>query len=121
MNKPFSIINFDYKGNFSTFDPELLSVKTEEYGDFIFGNVLENSLESMYKNEKFQRIYKDINQGLKLCEKDCNYFGICGGGAGSNKYWENGTFASSETQCCRYRIQILTDVLLNSIEQSLGL
>ncbi|WP_017296132.1 cyclophane-forming radical SAM/SPASM peptide maturase GrrM/OscB [Geminocystis herdmanii] len=121
MNKPFSIINFDYQGNFSTFDPELLSVKTKEYGDFIFGNVLENSLESMWENEKFQRIYTDINQGLKQCADSCNYFGICGGGAGSNKYWENGTFASSETQCCRYRIQILTDVLLNSIEHSLGL
>lgn len=121
MNKPFSIINFDYQGNFSTFDPELLSVKTKEYGDFIFGNVLENSLESMWENEKFQRIYNDINQGLKQCEQECSYFGICGGGAGSNKYWENGTFASAETQCCRYRIKMLTDVLLDSIEHSLGL
>jgi uncharacterized protein len=121
MNKPFSIINFDYQGNFSTFDPELLSIKTKEYGDFIFGNVLKNSLESMWENDKFQRVYHDINQGLKLCADNCSYFGICGGGAGSNKYWENGTFASMETQCCRYRIQILTDILVNAIEKSLDL
>ncbi|BAQ66843.1 cyclophane-forming radical SAM/SPASM peptide maturase GrrM/OscB [Geminocystis sp. NIES-3709] len=121
MNKPFVIVNFDYQGNFSTFDPELLSVKTDKYGDFIFGNVLKDSLESICETEKFKTIYKDINDGVKLCSDNCSYFGICGGGAGSNKYWENGTFASMETQACRYRIKILTDVLVSTIENSLGL
>ena len=37
MNHPFAIVNVDARGNISTFDPELLSVKTEEYGDFSFG------------------------------------------------------------------------------------
>lgn len=121
MNKPFAIVNYDYLGNFSTFDPELLSVKTDKYGDFIFGNVLKDSLESIYETEKFQTIYQDINQGIKLCADNCHYFGICGGGAGSNKYWENGTFASMETQACRYRIKILTDVLVSAMEKSLNI
>jgi uncharacterized protein len=121
MNKPFVIVNYDYQGNFSTFDPELLSVKTEKYGDFIFGNVLTDTLESICKTDKFKAIYNDINQGVKLCSDNCSYFGICGGGAGSNKYWENGTFASMETQACRYRIKILTDVLVTAIEKSLDL
>lgn len=121
MNKPFAIVNYDYLGNFSTFDPELLSVKTDKYGDFIFGNVLKDSLESIYETEKFQTIYQDINQGIQLCANNCHYFGICGGGAGSNKYWENGTFASMETQACRYRIKILTDVLVSAMEKSLNI
>jgi len=120
MNKPFMIVNVDYQGNFSTFDPELLSVKTTEYGDFIFGNILTDSLESICETEKFKKIYGDMKKGIKLCEQTCNYFGLCGGGAGSNKYWENGTFASSETQICRYRVKILTDVLLDAIENSLN-
>ena len=121
MNKPFVILNVDYQGNFSTFDPELLSVKTKEYGDFIFGNVLTNSLESVCSTDKFQRIYQDINDGVKLCRNTCDYFGICGGGAGSNKYWENGQFNSAETQACRYRIKILTDVVVSALEKSLNL
>lgn len=121
MNKPFVIVNYDYQGNFSTFDPELLSVKTEKYGDFIFGNVLTDTLEYICETDKFKAIYHDMNEGVKLCADNCSYFGICGGGAGSNKYWENGTFASMETQACRYRIKILTDVLVSAMEKSLDL
>lgn len=121
MNKPFMIVNIDYQGNFSTFDPELLSINTEDYGKFILGNVLTDTLESVCESDKFQRIYQDITAGVKLCADNCSYFGICGGGAGSNKYWENGSFISTETQACRYRIKILTDVIISALENSLGI
>ena len=121
MNKPFVIVNVDYQGNFSTFDPELLSVETKEYGKFVLGNVLTDSLESICNTPKFSNITQDINAGIKLCADSCSYFGICGGGAGSNKFWENGSFNSSETQACRYRIKILTDVIVDTLEDSLGL
>ena len=121
MNLPFAIVSFDYQGNFSTFDPELLGVKTEKYGDFILGNVLHDSLESVCKSEKFQKIYHDMRAGVELCRQTCDYFGVCGGGAGSNKYWENGTFNSAQTQACRYRIQAITDVVVEALENSLGL
>lgn len=121
MNKPFMIVNVDYQGNFSTFDPELLSINTEDYGKFILGNVLTDTLESVCESDKFQRIYQDITAGVKLCADNCSYFGICGGGAGSNKYWENGSFISTETQACRYRIKILTDVIISALENSLGI
>ena len=121
MNQPFVILNFDYQGNFSTFDPELLSVKTKDYGDFIFGNVLSDSLESICHSEKFRRVYQDISNGVNLCRTSCSYFGLCGGGAGSNKYWENDTFNSTETQACRYRIKILTDVVVSALEHSLNI
>ncbi|MGK7941933.1 MAG: cyclophane-forming radical SAM/SPASM peptide maturase GrrM/OscB [Crocosphaera sp.] len=121
MNHPFAIVNVDYQGNFSTFDPELLSVKTQDYGDFIFGNLLEDTLESICYSDKFQKVYQDITAGINLCRDTCAYFSICGGGAGSNKYWENGTFNSAETNTCRYRIKILTEIVLESLENSLGL
>ncbi len=121
MNHPFTIVSIDYQGNFSTFDPELLSVKTEPYGDFIFGNVLTDSFESICNTEKFQQIYQDMQSGVERCRQTCDYFGLCGGGAGSNKYWENGSFNSTETMACRYRIQDVADVVLTAFEQSLGI
>ncbi|MDJ0718788.1 MAG: cyclophane-forming radical SAM/SPASM peptide maturase GrrM/OscB [Prochloraceae cyanobacterium] len=119
--RPFAIISIDNQGNFSTFDPELLGVKTDPYGDFTFGNVLKNSFESVCHTQKFQRIYSDIKAGIELCRDTCQYFGVCGGGASSNKYWENGTFRSSETMNCRYHQQTIADVVLEGLENSLGL
>lgn len=117
MNYPFVIVNFDAQGNFSTFDPELLSVKTKDYGDFVLGHVLKDSLESVCYTEKFQKIFQDMKAGVEQCQQTCQYFGVCGGGAGSNKYWENGTFSSTETHACRYRTQIITDVILDELEK----
>ncbi|MDJ0580628.1 cyclophane-forming radical SAM/SPASM peptide maturase GrrM/OscB [Crocosphaera sp.] len=121
MNHPFSILNIDYLGNFSTFDPELLSVDIKPYGKFILGNVLRDSLESVCYSEKFKQIYQDMIQGVNACRQSCDYFGVCGGGAGSNKYWENGSFNSTETQACRYRTKIVTDVVLEALESSFGI
>ncbi len=121
MNHPFVIISIDHQGNFSTFDPELLAVKTEPYGDFIFGNVLRESFAQACYNPKFQQIYQDMQAGVQKCRQTCDYFGLCGGGAGSNKYWENGTFNSVETQACRYRIKAIADLVINEMETQLGL
>ncbi|PZV19113.1 MAG: GRRM system radical SAM/SPASM domain protein [Pseudanabaena sp.] len=118
MNKPFVIVNFDYQGNFTTFDPELLSVKTDRYGEFKFGNVLHDTLESICATEKFQTVYQEMKGGVELCRTNCEYFGVCGGGAGSNKYWENGTFLSDETKACQYRIKTVTNIVLDSLEAS---
>jgi len=121
MNTPFAIVNVDAQGHLSTFDPELLSVPTAEYGDFAFGHVLHDSLESLLANEKFQRIHGEIQAGVDRCRQECEYFGLCGGGAGSNKYWEHRRFDGTETQACRYRIKLVADVVLAGMEQELEL
>ncbi len=121
MNHPFAIISIDHQGNFSTFDPELLAVTTPQYGNFIFGNILRDSFESVCQTDKFQRIYHDMSQGVTRCRETCDYFGLCGGGAGSNKYWENGSFNSTETQACRYRIQEVAEVAIAALEAAVGL
>jgi uncharacterized protein len=121
MNHPFVIVSFDHQGNFATFDPELLSVNTDRYGQFILGNVRQDTLESVCYTDKFQHMYRDMAVGVNLCRQTCQYFGVCGGGAGSNKYWETGTFAATETNACRYRIQVVTDIVLDALESSLGM
>ncbi len=118
---PFTIISIDYQGNFSTYSPELLSMSSQIYGNFILGNVLNNSFESVCETDKFKRINQDIQVGIDLCQRTCEYFSVCGGGAPSNKYFENGSFASSETMYCRYNTKIITDIILKDIETSLTL
>ncbi|MFN9643898.1 MAG: cyclophane-forming radical SAM/SPASM peptide maturase GrrM/OscB [Cyanobacteriota bacterium] len=121
MNRPFVILSVDVEGRFSTFDPELLGVPTARYGDFLLGRVGRDSLESVLDTPAFQRIAVDMAAGVEECRRSCDHFALCGGGAGSNKYWEKGTLACSETQACRWRVKVLADVVLSGLERSLGL
>lgn len=121
MNQPFAIVNIDAQGNISTFDPELLSVSTDRFGDFIFGNVFDSSLAAILDTQKFKVIQQEIAAGVEACRASCDHFGICGGGAGSNKYWEHGRFDGTETQHCRYRVKLVAEVVLSGMESALGL
>jgi len=59
-----------------------------------------------------------MKAGVELCQNNCQYFGVCGGGTGSNKFWENGSFNSAQTKSCKYRSQIITDIILDKLENS---
>ena len=52
-----------------------------------------------------------------MCEERCRYWSFCGGGPPGNKYFENGTFASTETLFCRLHKQATLDVTLDRIER----
>ncbi len=120
LNRPMAIVSVDHQGHFSTFDPELLSVETR-YGRFNLGHVSRDSLLDACATEKFQRMWHDMRAGIEACRASCGYFGICGGGAGSNKYWETGSLDASETMACRYRIQHVADVAMDRLERDLQL
>jgi uncharacterized protein len=95
------IVNFDHRGSFSTFDPELLAVAAQSYGDFLLGNARTNSLQYVCGPSTFWRNHHAMSAGIEECRRSCDGFGICGGSAGSNKNWEHDTIASAETQACR--------------------
>ena len=118
---PFAIISVAYDGSISTFSPELLGMKNSEYGDFCFGNVMTDDLSDVVSGRKFQHVLNDIQTGVWLCSDECEYFSFCGGGAPSNKYYENGSFATAETMFCRYTIKTPIDIVLDDLEQSLGI
>ncbi len=118
---PFSMVNIDVNGDFSTYSPELLGMTSPDYGRFILGNVRTDSLEAVCQTPKFQQIYRDIQAGVRSCQAVCDYFDCCGGGTPSNKYWENGSFQSTETLHCRYTQKLLIDLILTDVEQTLGL
>ena len=117
LNRPFSILSVDWEGNFSTFDPELLSVASYRYGSFNLGNLKDLSLVESTHTDQFRRLLADMSSGVDTCQKSCEYFGLCGGGNGSNKFWEHGTLASSETNACRFGTQIPVQVLLERFEE----
>jgi uncharacterized protein len=113
---PFAIVSVDWKGNFSTFSPELLGLVHERYGDFTLGNVRTDVLDSIIASPRLAALGGDIAEGVEQCRRTCAYFRFCGGGAPVNKLSENGSFASTETLYCRLTRQAMLDVVLDHLQ-----
>jgi uncharacterized protein len=116
--RPFGILNVSCDGDFSTYSPELLGMNLPKYGVFNFGNILGNEFFEAVEAPKFRSAFEDISLGIKLCQDSCAYYGYCGGGAPANKYYENGSFGTTETMFCRYSIKLPLDIVLNDLERT---
>lgn len=119
--RPFGILNVDCEGNFSTYSPELLGMHLSKYGRFIFGNVPEDDFVSVVTPDEFRAVFEDIVAGIRKCRDSCAYYGYCGGGAPANKYYENGSLATTETVFCRHSIQLPLNLVLSDLEQGVTL
>ncbi|MEI6095632.1 MAG: cyclophane-forming radical SAM/SPASM peptide maturase GrrM/OscB [Gammaproteobacteria bacterium] len=108
---PFAVLNIDCQGNFSTFTPELLATKHHEYGNFYFGRIQDDSIESVIHTKKFQDVWREIAAGVRKCYETCPEFAFCGGGSPSNKYVENATFDCTETLHCKICIKSRTKII----------
>jgi uncharacterized protein len=116
---PFRILSVDYQGRVSTFSPELLGVKDGNYEDFIFGHVKHHDLADVRAAQTFNRVANDVMRGVQQCARSCEFFSVCGGGAPSNKYFENGNLSSTSTMYCRTSIQLPVEIVLKSLENKL--
>jgi uncharacterized protein len=117
-NRPWAIVNVDCDGNFSTYSPELLGMPSPSHGGFTLGNVAADSLESVTASTRFRRLEEEISLGVEMCRASCPYFRFCGGGPPANKFFENGTFASTETLFCRLHKKVCIDVALELLEET---
>jgi uncharacterized protein len=115
-SRPWAIVNVDCEGNFSTYSPELLGISSLEHGGFALGNVATDSLETAVASGRFRRLEEEIGRGVEMCRASCTYFRFCGGGAPANKFFENGTFASTETLFCKLHKKVCVDVTLAVLE-----
>ena len=107
------ILTIKRNGDIVPFSPEMASGFDDDPNRFVVGNVHDiNSLEDIYINEKYKEMAKQIITGVNLCKQNCEYFSLCGGGNPGNKYYENKTFACTETNHCRYCYQYICDILL---------
>lgn len=113
---PLEIVSISVTGDMSTFSPELLDVKSKKFNNFVFGNIVDQPVEAMLEHPSFKLLYDEILSGLIACKKACPYFGVCGGGAPANKFFENQDFASTETQYCRLTRKAVIDTVLREIE-----
>ena len=111
-NAPCAILSVDCEGNFTSYSPELLGLKSSHYGDFAIGNVNTDTLASAINSEKFRHMSSDIARGLSKCRDTCEYYSLCGGGAPVNKYFENGSFDSTETMFCRLNRKAIIDAIV---------
>jgi uncharacterized protein len=114
--RPLSIFGVDAKGLCYTYSPELMGVRAEAYGNFVIGNILEDEIEAMLRSENFRMVSREIERGVERCRAECAYFGVCGGGAPANKYFETGRFDTSETMFCRLTRQAVIDVCLEYVD-----
>ena len=117
---PFGIITIDVKGGVYTFSPELAGFSSPDFPSFAIGNILEQSYDELRQSPVLNRMVAEIEAGIAMCRAECDYFAVCGGGTPSNKVFENGAFASSETLHCRLTRKRVADYLLGVIEEKMA-
>ncbi len=111
------VISINWKGQISSFSPEMADAKHARYGDFIFGHVERDSLPEFLLKPKLQRVAREVESGVARCKASCEYFSLCGGGTPSTKLFENGSFDSAETLACRLRVKAIAHVVLDFLER----
>lgn len=100
------------KGDVSLLSPELMNGSLVERHNFVVGNVLEKPLDQLILIGKNVDYVACFVKGVKRCSEVCDYFSVCRGGYASNKFFENGTTNSTETNHCRTSTMLLYDALL---------
>jgi uncharacterized protein len=119
LTEPLRMLTVSVDGDLSTFSPELLGYESDRYGSFVFGNIHQNELSSLLDDAKFKFVNAEIERGLAQCKSGCEYFDLCRGGAPVNKFFENGSFDSTETLFCRLTKKAVIDVVLARLEASI--
>lgn len=120
LAEPLRMLSVAANGDISTFSPELLGYGSKRHGSFAFGNVYAGGLSQMVRDPRYMSVDAEIRAGLAKCASSCEYFQLCRGGAPANKFFENGTFDSTETLFCRLTKKAVVDVVLQRLEVALA-
>ncbi len=118
--QPLAIVNVAADGDFSTFSPELLETPGVADGGFRLGNVHTDRIAAVRRDVRALALFRQVEAGVEACRRECPHFGMCGGGAPSNKLTENGRVDSTETTYCRYTVRTLADLLMEAHEEHLA-
>ena len=117
---PYRIFTVSVEGDFTTFSPELLGMKSEAYGPLEIGNIKTDSPRMALHSAKFKRLSTDVFAGVKRCKETCDYFEVCGGGAPANKLFETGSFDASTTRFCEQSVKAPLRIVLEDLESALA-
>jgi uncharacterized protein len=100
-----------WKGDVALLSPELADTAAPEYRDFVAGNILDRPLADILQAAYRLNYVRDFLTGLDRCQAACEFFGFCRGAQAANRYFENGSFESTETNHCRVSRQALVTAL----------
>lgn len=115
--QPWDVVAVSSNGNVTSFSPDFMELKSSDHNNFCFGNILHNDFDQLVGSKTFKRTAEEIREGVELCRTSCAYFGVCGGGAPSNKMSENGSLRSTETSFCKLSIQAPADALVGFLKE----
>jgi uncharacterized protein len=118
-SRDLAIVTIQRNGDISTYCPEFAGSKSQEYNNFIIGNVLEiDKLSDVKNNLNYQKIKKHYDQRKKLCKSQCKYYSVCGSAFLSNSYFESGSLLATENIACILQKQELSEVILAKLKKT---
>jgi uncharacterized protein len=114
LTRPMTYLTVLADGRVSSFCPELAGQVGEDAG-FPVCQVQDEDFAAFAARLEASPAYATIRAGVDDCRVSCDYFELCGGGCPSNKFFETGSFAVTETLYCRIRNQYVADAVLDAI------
>ncbi|WP_433373816.1 cyclophane-forming radical SAM peptide maturase AmcB [Streptosporangium sp. CA-115845] len=115
---PIPTVSVD--GDVVLMSPELAGISDDAYGNFLAGNVCSQSIASMLAHAHRLRYVREFMAGLRRCEAECEFWDFCRGAQACNRYFENGSFATTETDYCRLTRQALITALYTSTKKKIA-
>lgn len=110
------VLSFNRFGDVTTFSPQMIAGTVENPNQFVVANIRNiASLDVISDLEAHVRLQTAINDGIAQCKQKCGYFSVCGGGSPASKFYEHGTFRTTQTCECRFSKQLLSDVLIQQL------
>lgn len=100
-----------WNGDVVLLSPELADTQAPAYGDFLAGNILNQPLAEILRDAHRLRYVRDFLTGLDRCQAECAFFDFCRGAQAANRYFENGSLTTTETNYCRVSRQALVTAL----------
>ncbi|MBA5862211.1 MAG: GRRM system radical SAM/SPASM domain protein [Nitrospira sp. CR1.1] len=112
-----SILALSSNGDVATYSPEFLGLQHAKWPTFAMARVNEAADSLVFNYSLLEKMQGEIEKGVEDCMNSCRYYSVCGGGRPINKLFENNLFASTETTECQLRIKLLTQVVVEAMEQ----
>lgn len=100
-----------WNGDVVLLSPELADTTAPVYGDFVAGNILNRPLPEILADAHQLRYVREFLTGLGRCQAECEFFDFCRGAQAANRYFENGSLKTTETNYCRVSRQALVTAL----------
>ncbi|MYZ35439.1 MULTISPECIES: hypothetical protein [unclassified Streptomyces] len=100
-----------WNGDVVLLSPELADTTDAQYGNFLAGSILDQPLVGILGGAHRLRYVQEFLAGLEGCRAGCEFFDFCRGAQAANRYFENGSLTTTETNYCRVTRQALVAAL----------